>query len=316
MRKAMRGVWLSAAIVAAPCVVGCAAGSGGGSTESPLPATAAASAATAAAAPTSSAAVAGAAPAATTTGVHGKLLYSIARGPDHKIEFYELEHGETAAHESLVIGDRAELEAIDRPMALADIFHFVEPSRAVPQAIVDADAHVAAFRATQPPAKDQAESHGGSAAPLVSSAAAGDEHADKIDVKPLTTSCSPDYNGDGWWGQGFLNSYCTNGSYRFCQQNWGSAYHYDQGSWFQWNQMEGDWNLNGHTTGYHEWFSCSWPSACGESYQTDWDYDVLPRHIEIWTYGDAGGSGSSRGTHGASGSSQCGHLHIAALYNN
>jgi hypothetical protein len=43
---------------------------------------------------------------------------------------------------------------------------------------------------------------------------------------------------------------------------------------------------------------------------------LLPRHIEIWTYGDAGGSRSYRGTHGTSGSSQCGHLHVAGLYNN
>jgi hypothetical protein len=309
MGNRVAGAWLSAVLVSSPLVIGCGAQAGPEGTQN-VPVAAAAS-------PTAAASGSGlgAATAAGTRGVNGKLLYSITRSADHKIEFYELEHGETAAHESLLIGDRAELDAIKGPMMLADIYRFVEPSGTVPQAIVDADAHAVAFRATQPAASGKADSHGSATpAALKSAPAVGDEKAEAI--APLAVSCSPDETNDGWSGQWFLNTYCTAGSYRFCQQNWGSAYHNDQGSWFQWNQMEGDFNLNGHTTGYHEWYPCSWPWACGESYQTDWDYDVLPRHIEIWTYGDAGGSGSRRGTHGASGSSQCGHLHVAALNNN
>lgn len=66
---------------------------------------------------------------AASKGINGKLLYSITRGPNHKIEFYELEHGETAAHESLLIGDTAELEAIDRPMKLADVYRLRRAER-------------------------------------------------------------------------------------------------------------------------------------------------------------------------------------------
>ena len=311
MRTKVTGALLSAALVSSPLFAGCGAQPG---TEGSTSAAAAAVSSTAA----SGSGLGTTATTTTTTttkGVNGKLLYAITRSADHKIEFYELEHGETAAHESLLIGDRAELAAIDRPMKLADIYHFVAPNDAVPQAIVDADTRVVAFRATQPPGSGKSDSHGNATpAPLAIAPTTGDAQAAAI--RPFAATCSPDENNDSWSGTWFLNTFCTNGSYRFCEQNWGSAYHYDQGSWFQWNQMEGDWNLNGHTTGYHEWFPCSSPWSCGESYQTDWDYDVLPRHIEIWTYGDAGGSGGYRGTHGASGSSQCGHLHVAGLNNN
>ncbi len=290
-----RGWFLSALLAAAPCVSGCGAAppetSGG--------------------APTSATVDDGV---RGTAGVHGKLLHAIAVNADHKVEFYELEHGATAAHESLLIGEPALLDGVTRPMTLAEIHRVVAPNAAVPQALVDAGtrAAAAAIVALEPEGGDQADSGGNAVAAKVAPAS---KHGGAAVATPEVT-CSPDYNGDGWWGGSFLNNYCNEGGFRFCQQNWGDAYHWDQGSWFRWKQMEGDWIATGHTQGYRTWFPCSWPWACGSQSQIDWDYDVLPRHIEIWTYGDAGGSGSRRGTHGASGSSQCGHLHVAALWNN
>jgi hypothetical protein len=285
-----RTVWMSA-LLASSLLVGCADMDEGDPAATPAPTE-----------------VATAQPSVHGT-VNGKLLHRIARGPEHVIEFYELQDGQTAVHESLLIGDKPALDAVTTPLALSDLYRAVEPGTAVPQAIIDADA-----RSHEYVAIHAAPTTSKAAAPM--SPADGGAHlgAPLAPVQAQALTCSGDLSRDGWSGTWFLNTYCVEGQNRFCNQNWGNAYHNDAGTWFKWVQMEGDFNMTGHTQGWHDWFDCGW-FACGSSYRTDWDYDVLPRHVEIWTYGDAGGSGSSRGHRGASGSSQCGHLHEAALYN-
>jgi hypothetical protein len=233
---------------------------------------------------------------AAANGISGRLLHTIAPGPDHVIEFYDFGHGETAVHESLLIGGKPLLDEITKETPISEIFRRLQPGAAVPQAIVDAEASAGEYRAT---------------APVAAPAAGTALRRASVPIQPLANNaCSFDFQSDNWSGRWFLDNYCNEGSFRQCQQNVPSASVTLKGSWFRWKQMEGDWNVNGHTSGWHDYFDCG-IFACGSKLKVDWDYDVLPRHVEIWTYGASGSN-----SRGADGSSACGHLHEAALWNN
>jgi hypothetical protein len=241
--------------------------------------------------------------------INGKLLYAIKPASGHVVEFYEFSQGNTAVRESLLVDSGAPLtEAIAHDVTLGQAFQLINPGAQVPKVLQDADKRTADFRKSLPPTDPNA--------PVTSQESTEDKVAAGA-ITPLSQAaggtCSDDYYGDGWGGQWFLNNYCNEGQLRACEQNIDyKGWTVTNYSWFRWKQMEGDFNVAGHTTGIRAYKPCSWPWACGDAFATDWDYDVQPRHIEIWTWSNAN-DGHIRW---AQGWSNCWHLHYARLLNN
>jgi hypothetical protein len=230
-------------------------------------------------------------------GIQGTLLYSKKLGPEHVIEFYEFGPGVEAIHESLSM-DAGEI-AVDKlaPLTtLAELYIKLNPeANEVPAAIAGADERTAMIPQVSQATPDRQPPSGGSA-------------EGKHGLAPANLNCSADRQNDGWSANWFMDNYCNAGSFRWCNaKNWGAAYdHGFSTSWASWRQLEGDYNVGGHITGMH--CNSCWPFACGCPNHTDFDYDTLPRHIEIWNYQNI-----NQGW--VDGSSQCGHLDVAFLWN-
>jgi hypothetical protein len=234
---------------------------------------------------------------AATKGIHGTWLYRKTLGTDHILEMYELGPGATAVRESLSADgeQRPLLDSVGSFRTLGELFRKLEPeAEEAPQAVLLADARAAGLaRSLGPTDGDRQPSAESGISPPIAA-----------DV-----SCSADYYGDGWGADWFENNYCNAGSFRYCNaKNVSSAWINGNFSWMSWRQFEGDFNLPGHIDGWHQ-IPCT--GQCRSPYQiiVDFDYDVLPRHIEIWTY-------SPSVKRQIEGSSQCNHLDVAALYNN
>jgi hypothetical protein len=234
--------------------------------------------------------------------INGTLLYAKTVGQEHAIEFYEFSPGAVAIHESLSM-DSGEAAVIDstRPFAsLTAEYQKLNPGQTqVPAALVAADHRAAQLVAS-------------AAMPGVMPPAAGD--GAKLNMAPSSASgtCSGDVLADNWGASWFLDNFCNAGGFRYCQTNFGWV---DSGtfsrSWASWRQMEGDFNLPGHIRGFH-WFCDRGPfgiAACGWQTSTDFEYDVLPRHVEVWNWNNGSSNAEVHGT------SQCGHLHVAFLWN-
>jgi hypothetical protein len=231
-------------------------------------------------------------------GINGTLLYAKQLGPDHTVDFYEFEEGTSAVHESLSV-DNGEVPFIDKATtfsSLAEAYAKLNPTALeVPAAIRQADLRTQARVA---PAANLSVDE----APTDGSAALSHDL-----LSGAASTCSADAFGDNWGADWFLNNFCITGNFRWCKTNqgWAESGQYAH-SWSRWNQFEGDFNLTGHitATGY----SCSWFWGCGLR-TTIIDYDVLPRRLESWTFTGTNNHYWFRGT------SQCGHLHVAFLYN-
>jgi len=231
------------------------------------------------------------------TGIHGTLLYTKTIGPLHAIDFYEFGAGVTAVHESLSI-DNGEVPVIRSKVpfpSLADVYMELNPeSKGVPTDVLEADRRAALLPQVTESQAVAPVSHVSPVAQEIASGASG--------------TCSGDYYNDNYGASWFLNNFCTQGNFRWCPTNTGWT---DSGrfslNWAQWNQMEGDFNLPGHITGWH--YDCirilGVNTGC-YSGGNDFDYDVIPRRIETWTWSNA----SRVEVHG---SSQCGHDHTAFL---
>ncbi len=229
--------------------------------------------------------------------INGRLLHAIQIEADHKVEFYEFGDGETAIR---------------------------EPDQPVPEAIVQADgrrsAMLEARAASGAPPEDSktapdmltSDSAAREAAGATRStpAIAGAAPSELATVSSAIGTCSADQNNDSWGANWFLNNYCVQGAFRDCHTNWG--WYDNQGtvrsSYYR--QMEGDYNVSGHTSGQYR--KCVWSIFYGWEcfYFTEWNYDVLPRHVEAWDHG-FGDSGWVR----RAGNSPCGHLQVAFEWN-
>jgi hypothetical protein len=233
-------------------------------------------------------------------GIQGTRLYVKELGAGHHIEFYDFGEGHTAVHESKSMDDK-QTAVLDVPYlygSLADVYAKLNPgAEAVPEAILKADEDAALQRAAVRV----------NTAEFLSPRAAGEDGNKPMALAKTAESCSQDGYGDGWGGDWFLNQFCTTGNFRYCQKNfgWATSGEYSA-SWSSWRQMEGDFNVRGHMTGSIIRVNWFW----GESPRTGlFDYDVLPRHYEIWTFTDGKDRYSIKGT------SPCGHLHVAFLWN-
>ncbi len=229
--------------------------------------------------------------------------------PDHSIQFYEFASGEVGVRESLPVdGGEALLDRLSRePDSIADVYRAVRPGGDVPAVLLDADTRLAASRAAT------AQARGVTAPTAIAEgelAAKGPEDGeDPGGFKTTALVCSGDNYHDGWGGDWFISNYCNEGAFRSCGKNYGEYHFSGTPSWVKWKQMEGDFNVPGHTHGQHGERGCPWPLVCGAAIVVDWDYNVLPRHIEIWTM--------SNYTYGVyiQGKSPCGHVHAAVGWN-
>jgi hypothetical protein len=233
-------------------------------------------------------------------GIHGTQLYGKFLGAGHSVEFYEFSPGEVAIRESKSADDGKPvfMDGIGAFGTLADVYARLNPGvKTVPQHIRVADRRAAVKRS-------EALRRGLSAPPP--------PETDFLRDAPVTASasapnCSGDFYGDAWGANWFLNNYCNAGQFRWCDAtNWGYAYSgWHTVHWASWRQMEGDFNERGH-------ISC-------EAYKQHWygdslktlvvDYDVLPRHVEVWYTSDIDT------TYQWYANSICGHLHVAFLRN-
>ncbi len=247
---------------------------------------------------------------AATTGIFGTALYKKNVGPDHVVAFYEFDPGTVAVHESFSVdeGERPLLDGSWTFHSLGDVYKQLNPdTKDVPSHILDADRRVADVRASE--AREYAL-HRTAARPVPPpdtppmSAAAGE----RAFFSTAATTCSGDGFGDNWGETWFLNNFCNAGGFRWCPTNrtWANSGEYSA-AWTSWRQMEGDFNLPGHISGTR--ISCTdyWIyTSCGPR-TIYMDYDVLPRHVESWTFSDGNDRFAFAGT------SQCGHQHTALL---
>jgi hypothetical protein len=228
--------------------------------------------------------------------IHGTLLYTKTLAADHTVDFYEFGGGGAAVHESFSIdsGEAPFLSQSTKFSSLAEAYAKLNPSAGeVPAPVLEADSRVAAARTSAARAPVQPEPALPTSNERVLSAPVG---------------CSADYYGDNWGANWFLNNYCITGNFRWCPTNWGAANTNEySASWSQWSQLEGDFNLPGHIMGTE--ISCNWLSwlfGC-DPRTTIFDYDVLPRRVETWTFTDGEDKFQIWGT------SQCGHGDAASL---
>jgi hypothetical protein len=234
--------------------------------------------------------------------IHGTLLYTKQLGSDHTVDFYEFGEGGTAIHESSSM-DNEEAPFLAQGVvfsALADAYAKLNPATSeVPAAILQADGRAAAALSARGAPPLTTETPGGASSTL----------SDEI-LSGAASTCSSDELGDSWGASWFLNKFCITGNFRWCPTNygWADSGQY-QASWSQWTQLEGDFNLTGHIRGSE--ISCGWDSfifGCGPR-TIIFDYDILPRRYETWTFTDGSNYYEVYGT------SQCGHLDAAFLHN-
>jgi hypothetical protein len=219
------------------------------------------------------------------------LVYRDDVGNDHALEYHVLSRGVLAVRETMSSddGETSLLDKVGHAESLSAVFQRIHPDVATPQILVDADRDNAAQReqlASMPP-------------PDIS-----DLPANRPTQSSLT--CSADFFGDNWGANWFLQNFCNAGSFRECATNWGWFDNWHQTSWNSYRQFEGDFSNNGHISGYA--WSCSVFGAC--SWLPLVGYDVLPRHVETWSI-----TGASGGWVRFAGTSQCGHLGVAFLWN-
>jgi hypothetical protein len=212
--------------------------------------------------------------------------------------FYDFGGGTAGVRESLSMdnGEKAVLDGIAAQASLTDIYLTLNPDAAdVPQAILDADARTVRARAESVAEPD-----------AVSERSESTTELNQAILSASASNCSADYFGDGWGGDWFLNNFCNQGNYRWCLKNLDWA---DSGEgrhpWYSWRQFEGDFNEHGHISGTR--ISCHWYGC--DFRTTILDYDVLPRHYEIWTFTNGSDWISMHGR------STCGHMSFASLWN-
>jgi hypothetical protein len=235
-----------------------------------------------------------------TKGIRTTPLYAKHLGPDHVVELYDFGTGGVAVRESYSIdgGDAPFVRTMGAIQSLAHVYKQLEPTASSPPAsIMEAD-RVSALRRSEAVATP----------PVLPAPASPAEDPTSTVSAPLST-CSADLFGDGWGGDWFINNFCNQGSFRWCQKNWYRANSgWFRDSWTTWRQLEGDFSNPGHITGEHyeqHWYTFETYT----SITVDFDYDVLPRHIEEWVW-----NGSALSLVMAS--SPCNHLDVAMLWNN
>jgi hypothetical protein len=245
-------------------------------------------------------------PPATKTTAH--LVHTIDQGNGHLLEFYDLGDGLVGVKEELDKGDRPLLDKLpDGNHTLADLYRRVRPGQAIPAAIVDADVRAAADVA-------RLKARYAASPTLLDPAPPSAPGSELAQIQQAATSCSSDLFGDRWGEQWFLANFgwslednlrCTHGFTQWKHLlNVGSAHASRAGgSWWQYKQFEGDFNVAGKAKIYRSGFP--YPT-----FVVSWQGDVKPRKVLWWNIS----GGVSWQTNHASGSSPCGHLMNAVMW--
>lgn len=229
-------------------------------------------------------------------GVHGTLLATVDVTEGHTVRFWELEPGVVAVQESAALdGHHASpLDGAAHDASLVDRYRLLVPGVAdvdVPRPLVEADERAAAHDERERALLQRM---------LV-------PHADL----PIT---SGDYYGDNYGAQWFLDRYCVEGGYRFCPTNWVAAYSGRRStSWFKTCTMAADFDVGANFRGQHwVWLAPVWFWETGQWVTVeDWNYTVMPRHVECWSYSGVG-TRESWGT----GLQAAPRVHFSAMQNN
>jgi len=253
-------------------------------------------------------------------GINGTMLHRIHVGPSHRIEFFQFDTGITAVRETMSVdsGERPLVDSIKHsvPFSLGEVFRQLSPREMVPHTLLRADAEsemitndVKSYKDWPKPSllTDSFGPNETSSSPASRSSTASTMSA----ASAAAQSCSSDYYGDNWGQDWFKQNYCNTGQAKTCWFNVGWGYSTRSNfKWYSYRQMEGDFNIAGHasvsywlcTGNFITGSSCGWTPIADE--------DVAPRTITIWTFG----KDWSDGVH-AAGTSPCGHLDMATLYN-
>ena len=255
-------------------------------------------------------------------GVYGTMLHRINAGPKHTIEFFQLDTGITAVRETLPIdsGEQPLVDSTHRsesPFSLAEVFRLLSPRQTVPDALLRADAEsemitndVRLFKGW-PKFSPEPDSFGLKQISTSLTSHANTVSALSATASAATQSCSSDYYGDNWGADWFKQNYCNTGQAKTCWFNigWGNSTR-SNFKWYSYRQMEGDFNIAGHAT--VSYWLCTGNFITGTycGWAVYWDEDIAPRTIQIWTLGKDWSDGVR-----ASGTSPCGHLDMATLYN-
>jgi hypothetical protein len=244
--------------------------------------------------------------ASSTESIRGQQLAQLDVDDALQVRFYELEPGVVAVRES---GD---LDAVTPgqplPSALAgvdpakativDVYRAIAPDAPVPATVLAADAR----------ALVSAELAAARPAPATSPPVQGEPY-----VPTGRTPRSPDWNGNGYDWQWFMDNFCVEGGFRFCPTNVTWAYSgLEQTSWFKTCTFAADWDAGVQFKGqWWKYYDGVWPWYDGFWHAfVDWDYVVQPRHWECWWY-----SGSGYRESWATGLDPAPRVHFSALRN-
>ena len=242
--------------------------------------------------------------------INGLLMHAIDLGDGHKVEFYDFgdRHYGVRETKNVDMADALVLNDAMEGMSLAEIYRQVvadATDASIPRALLEAD------RILAEPEPQMTE------AAAVETVATGERVgvtqqavAMPPTPPPPQLPCSNDAFGDGWGARWFQDTFCVEGSFRWCPVHWG-GYDTDwvKKKWIRTIQMEGDFANFGHMKAWKTWIpNDCWPFTCLRKTEVAWDYDVLPRHVENWL-----NTGGSTFELKATGWSSCGHGHLASL---
>jgi hypothetical protein len=235
-------------------------------------------------------------------GIYGTVLYTKTYSSNHEVVFIELVPGVAAiAEQASIDSDVPVLQAALKAApagSLADIYRQLNPTaQSIPQSIEEADRRLAITLAKQ-------GAEGTQGAPKIVAPSRDARRITASGISQAATGwCSFDrHEGEAWGAQWFRNNFCNVGGFRVCLTNQSG---YDTGrfqeKWWQYTQMEGDWNQTGSIQVWHDqglfigWHLDAW-------------HDIQPRQMETWSCSGCGGVEII-------GSSQCGHEHASIGWN-
>lgn len=240
--------------------------------------------------------------------IAGVLLHELEISEGHKLMFYTMEDGGTLVRESSLIdnGEAHITDSVGEGTTMAEIFEMAAPGVPIPDALVDADfsdtlAESDELEMDPPPALDPLE--------------AGAEL--EFDGTMSQGTCSPDYYNDGWGKQWFIDNYCTEGNFRYCDGNWTARQIQTSSTkWMKFHGAAADFWYGARMQGYYWYSKRTFNLICmcyvgGSFWVSLWDVPISPRHVETFHY-----TNSSYNYYRVeiTGDEPCPRIHYAMMY--
>lgn len=213
--------------------------------------------------------------------IRGELIDQIELAEDHVVQFWEVEPGVVLTYEIVPADPEGESRSrlSDLPeggLPLLEMYLHVRPELdedEIPPVVLEAAAREQDHRISAEALTTVPELPDGS--PTASTV--GDGAIDQLTAKPdVQAVCSPDYYGDAWGQQWFLNNYCNFGIYRWCPTNvtWAHTGH-EPSNGYRVSGMAADFWNGANFAGSH--FN-------GLFWQADYNMQILPRYVQTFTY--------------------------------